>query len=288
MPFQFHGRAQDAAENILQLFQTGDVPTALAPVFIRRKDGVPCRAWSWNNQLLTALAGHDDARGYRQWQEVGRHVCKGERGFPILVPCHAKRTVRDDDTGEERTVPVLVGFRSCVVFGYGQTDGEPLPDRVESDRFVEALPLVDVARSWSLSVGTYNGRSGGALGKYRGGHSIALGVENLATWAHELCHAADDRLGNLNERGQHWRSETVAELGGAILLSCVGLDKEADPGGCWEYVRAYASAAKIEPVTACQRVLKRTCDAVALILSEYDRIQAERTAAATVESEVAA
>jgi len=35
-------------------------------------------------------------------------------------------------------------------------------------------------------------------------------------------------------------------------------------------------------------VLKRTCDAVALILAEYDRIQAERTGVATIESEVAA
>ncbi len=109
------------------------------------------------------------------------------------------------------------------MFGYAQTDGEPLPERVESDRLIEALPLVDVAQSWGLSVGTYNGRPGGALGKYRWKHAIALGVENLATWAHELSHAADDRLGNLTERGQHWRSETVAELGGAILLSCLGM-----------------------------------------------------------------
>ena len=64
---------------------------------------------------------------------------------------------------------------------------------------------------------TNNGRAGAALGKYRHEASIALGVENPATWAHELCHAADGRLGNLQERGRHWRSETVAELSGATL-----------------------------------------------------------------------
>ena len=74
----------------------------------------PCRAWSWSNQRLTALAAHDDARGFRQWREEGRYVREGERGFPILVPCHAKRTVRDDDKGEEREILALVGFRSCV------------------------------------------------------------------------------------------------------------------------------------------------------------------------------
>jgi hypothetical protein len=40
----------------------------------------------------------------------------------------------------------------------------------------------------------------------------------------------------------------------------------SDRGGCWEYVTAYATDAGIEPITACQRALKRTCDAVALIL----------------------
>ena len=82
---QFYRKAESAASRILEAFRTGNLPQALAPIFIRRKDNVPCRAWSWSNQLLTALAGHSDARGYRQWQEVGRHVKKGEKSFHILV-----------------------------------------------------------------------------------------------------------------------------------------------------------------------------------------------------------
>jgi hypothetical protein len=49
---------------------------------------------------------------------------------------------------------------------------------------------------------------------------------------------------------------------------------DADRGGCWEYVNAYAKDAGIDAVTACNRVLKRTCDAVALILDEAERLQA--------------
>ena len=41
---------------------------------------------------------------------------------------------------------------------------------------------------------------------------------------------------------------------------------DSDRGGCFEYVKSYAARAKLEPVAACQRLLKRTCDAVALIL----------------------
>ena len=97
-----------------------------------------------------------------------------------------------------------------------------------------------------------------------------------------MCHAADDRLGNLQERGQHWRSETVAELGGAILLEVLGYQTESDRGGCWEYVKAYATDAGIEPAAACQRVLKRTCDAVALILDTAEAVREADTGRETI------
>ena len=71
MSTQFYGKAETAANRILDLFKSGDVPKALAPIFIRRNDAIPCRAWSWSNQLLTALAGYDDARGFRQWHQPG-------------------------------------------------------------------------------------------------------------------------------------------------------------------------------------------------------------------------
>lgn len=279
MSFHYYGRAEEAAKRILDLFQSGDVPAALAPIFIQRHESIPCRSWSWSNQILTALAGHDDARGFRQWEEVGRHVKKGEHGFPILVPIHAKREEKAGETGENQSRLILVGFKHCIVFGYSQTEGEKLPGSAWARQFIEALPLVEVAQRWGLSIQTFNGEKSRFQGMYRWKQSIALGVENLSTWAHELMHAADDRLGNLTERGQHWRSETVAELGGAILLTCLGMEKEADAGGCWEYVSAYARDAQLEPMTACQRVLKRTCDAVALVLAEYDAL----TQPATVE-----
>jgi len=270
----FYRKAESAATRILEAFQTGNLPQSLAPIFIRRRDNVPCRAWSWSNQLLTALAGHSDARGYRQWQEVGRYVKKGEKSFPILVPIVRKRTEKSVETGEEEERTWIAGFTSAAVFGLNQTEGEPLPPPdPEVTAWLENLPLLDVAREWGLSVDAYNGRPGAALGKYRRGNGIALGVENLSTWAHEMCHAADDRLGNLQERGQHWRSETVAELGGAILLEVLGYDHDADRGGCFQYVQAYATDAGIEPVTACQRVLKRTCDTVALILDTAETLR---------------
>ena len=73
--------------------------------------------------------------------------------------------------------------------------------------------------------------------------------------------------------GQHWRSETVAELGGAVLLRVLGHEEEADLGGCWEYVRQYAAHDGIEVIDACGRVLERSCQAVALILDATETLR---------------
>jgi len=73
------------------------LPKALAPVFIRRKDGVTCRAWSWGNQLLCVLNGTSDARGICQWNDAGRKVIKGSKAFDILVPLTKTVTAIDPD-----------------------------------------------------------------------------------------------------------------------------------------------------------------------------------------------
>ncbi|MEZ6054814.1 MAG: hypothetical protein R3C02_26160 [Planctomycetaceae bacterium] len=268
---RFYGKAETAANSILRAFQSpSTLPAALAPVFIQRRDGAPCRAWSWSNQLLVALHGHPDARGFRQWQQVNRFVRKGEKSFCILSPVIK---TRETDAGEK--VSFLLGFKGTSVFGLSQTDGEALPEPdPELLRWVESLPLVDVAHDWGLSVETYSGRPQAANGWYHGGHrTIALGVRNLSTWCHELIHAADDRLGELSAHEPKWRKETVAELGGAILLECLGQPTDADLGGCWEYVRAWCAHDSIEPVDACQKMLKRTCDAVSLLLETADQLQ---------------
>jgi len=139
---KFYGKAESAANVILDAFQNpGQLLAALAPIFITRKADIPCRKWSWNNQLITALMGHGDARGFRQWQKVDRHVMKVERFFTILSPVTKK--VKDKQTGEERVA--VIGFKGTAVFGYSQTDGEPLPGEAELNDWLASLPFREVA-----------------------------------------------------------------------------------------------------------------------------------------------
>jgi antirestriction protein ArdC len=268
---KLYGKAEDVAERILEAFKAGTVPAALADVFIQRNDDRPCARWSWSNQFIVALSGHSDARGFRQWQAADRHVLKGSKAVHILVPI-VKTTEDTDDAGAKTKKGRLIGFKTCPVFGLSQTDGQPIEADVEAEKWIKELPMLDVARAWGLDVQTFSGKGARFHGFYQHGKRIALGVESLATWAHEMIHAADDRLGKLAERGQHWRSETVAELGGAVLLMCLGLDVQADLGGAWKYIKAYCDRESKDTVGACMAVVKRTCEAVNLILETAEKI----------------
>jgi hypothetical protein len=270
----FKEQAQAAAQVILDAFEQGTIPQALAQVFIHRTHDVPARRWSFSNRLIAALHGHHDARGFRQWKAMGRHVKAGQRAFHILVPRIVEAREDDAERGIKAGDSMVIGFLSAAVFGYSQTDGEPLPGEEEEARFIDSLPLIEVARSWNIEVVTYSGSGAGALGYFSHGGQIGLGVRNPSTWAHEMIHAADHRLATLNKgRGQQLDNEIVAEFGGAILLECLGLSTESDRGGAFEYIQSYCRQHERSLMSAVTELVDRTCNCVALILQTADELK---------------
>ena len=257
-------RVQAVAETILEAFRSGELPKALAQVFLNPiPEGSPMAKWSWRNRLLVALRGERDARGFRQWKRIGRSVKKGERAFHILGPVTRTIEEADEATGEVEEKQIVTAFVSIAVFGLSQTEGDPLPDSEAT--FIEALPVIEVARAWEIEVTAVAFHSGlGTLGTYRPGR-ITLSVENLSTWGHELVHCADDRLGNRATSPKAER-EIVAELGGAVLLECLGYEVESDRGGAWDYIQHHAETSS-QAFQLCAELLDRTCAAVSLILT---------------------
>ena len=85
--------------------------------------------YSFNNQLMIFLQRPDASlvAGFRRWQELGRHVQKGEKGIAIFAPCRYKTKI-EDDNGDEKTMQQLRGFRVVYVFDISQTDGDDIPD----------------------------------------------------------------------------------------------------------------------------------------------------------------
>jgi hypothetical protein len=267
---------QEAATRIVEAFKQPDqIPHALAPIFIRRKDDIPCRRWSWHNQLIIALHGTNDARGIKQWNATGRKIVPGSKAVWILAPCLKTITKKTDDTDEEHKLNVLFGFRSIPVFSVESTEGEQLSTQDENqENWIRQLPLIEVAEEWGIRVGTYTHAGNAPLGYYQqgiGSEAIMLGVANIATWSHEMIHAADQRLGGLKEA--KWHREVVAELGGATLLECIGLSHDADLGGAYQYIQAYAASANKDVVRACIEVLDQVCRCVCLILDTAEQLQ---------------
>jgi hypothetical protein len=266
-------RVTAIANDILAAFESGELPRALAQLFIHRKVEVPSKHWTWTNRLVAIRRGHVYAAGFRQWQAIGRKVKKGERAFHILAPRITRAKEDDLDRGVKEGDPMTVGFLAVAVFGLSQTEGEPLPGMGDETEFIDRLPLVEVARSWGLAVSLFAHEDApDRLGYFASGRGIGLGVKNLSTWAHELIHAADDRRGQ--RVAKSLAAEVVAEFGGAILLECLGYTAESDRGGAYSYLRHFCEKEKRNLLGACTELLDRTCACVALILEEAEKLAA--------------
>lgn len=276
---KYYGHAENVAQKIISAFESPEqLPKALAPIFIHRKDDLPSAKWSWHNRLLVAMSGSSDARGINQWKAAGRKLVKGCHAVWILAPClKSIKNESKDDSEKKKTI--LYGFRSVPVFRVEDTEGDPLPP-VDSayGEWLRELPLIGVAQSWNIRVDTYSHNGKGPEGYFQFGGSgqqaIMLGVENVETWLHELVHAADVRLANRKEEAsERWYKELVAELGSSILLEVLGRNHQANLGGAYSYIKGYAESAKKSVVSGCITVLDRTCAAVSLILDAAETLQ---------------
>ena len=82
-------KAQAALNQVISRLQAGDLSPVITIASIKRHpdDNMPSSNWTMSNLLLAYMTTGDlDARGYKQWQNVGRQVQKGERAGYILVP----------------------------------------------------------------------------------------------------------------------------------------------------------------------------------------------------------
>jgi antirestriction protein ArdC len=64
--------------------------------------------------------------GLHTRQKLGRFVKKGKKGILILTPSVRKKSENTAETEPDES-STAVGFRAAYVFGFSQTDGQPLP-----------------------------------------------------------------------------------------------------------------------------------------------------------------
>lgn len=268
----------DATEKLVALFESGNLPKAMAPLMIRPKDGdgaVPSAQWSLGNQLLMILGGTEDARGFRQWEAVGRHVVKGAKAIWILAPMTRKIRETDAETGETRERVIVTGFKGIPVFRVEDTDGAELP-AAQAYRPTVAMPLQDVATAWGYRI-TYGPARDGSCYAWtnHGSREIHMMTEDPATFLHELGHAADERHypRTPDMRGQQADREMTAEMTGAVLALMLGLPVDGRTAWSRSYVEGYAHAAKKSLAAGMMAMLTRVQKAVGEVVQEAETLQ---------------
>ena len=131
---------------IKALFQPGDLEKYQA--YLRTMSHF--HHYSVNNQMLIfSQCPHATlVAGYQKWQnQFSRHVLRGEKGISVLAPTPYKIKVEKEKLDPDTKLPLLDAdgntiteekevqipmFRPVKVFDVSQTDGKPLPERVQS------------------------------------------------------------------------------------------------------------------------------------------------------------
>ena len=253
-------RVKTALESIVNRFKEGNgIPEAIAystfPI-----PNIPAAKWSLLNRLMMIFAGTSDARGFRQWKEVGRYVKKGSKSFTILAPRFVRK---EPEKEEEEPKSLLIGFWAVPVFKVEDTDGKLLDyQEIELPEF----PLIEIAKDWGISVKGIPGNK-----RYYGYFSqekreIALATKDESVFFHELSHAAHQRILGELKHGQDWMQEIVSELASCVLSKIVGKTPNKYLGNNYRYIEGYAKSANLTAWQGCMRVISEVDKVLSLIM----------------------
>ena len=258
-------RAKHQLARIAEIFSTKELPDTLVKTYLQGT-GRPSDKWSLGNRLIMTMEKTYDARGYRQWQSVGRHVKKGTRAIYILAPRMGKHVATDEETGKESVRTFVAGFVAVPVFRYEDTDGKEIESVKNAPKSLP--PLAGVAETWGIKV-RFDATRHGEYGSYsKSDAEIRLCTDDVGTFFHELAHAAHSRLETLKP-GQDPRQEAIAQLASCVLGKMYGYDMD---GYTYNYIAHYEGSASPESVgRACYRVLGTVEKILGLILDEDGR-----------------
>jgi antirestriction protein ArdC len=231
------------------------------------------RQYSFNNTMLILIQRPDATHvaSYKKWTEMGRQVKKGEKSLGIFAPMMRKRTESD---GSERSF--IMGFKIVPVFDIGQTEGDPVPERIAPvlldgeapAGLFDSLALLVAEKGYTLKTGpSVHGENGYCSPASRiihmtEGLSDAQAAKTLChEVAHMLLHTDEDTLTveAMNHRGI---AEVEAESVAHIVLGAVGFDTDAYT---LPYVAGWSDGKPEAVAATADRVLKTTKEILAKI-----------------------
>lgn len=249
--------------------------------------------YSFRNCVLIAMqrSGATRVAGYRKWQELGRHVKKGEKGIAILAPMVYKQSADEQATGigssdevsANDPAKVVRGFRVVHVYDVEQTDGKPLPEfaTVDGDAGNWLEKLEHVVRAAGIEL-EYQDDLGGAEGISTGGAISVLAnlsdVKKTLVLLHEHAHEWLHKGERRKETTKKIR-ETEAEAVAFVVAQAIGLDAKDHAS---DYIQLYNGDA--ETLQESMEFIQRTATQIIQALHDVDTNVVQSARAASEEA----
>lgn len=201
--------------------------------------------YSFGNAMLIYIQRPDATyvKGYKAWNQIGRHVVKGAKGIAILCPCIRKievikepldTNVYNDKEAEKEIKKVISGFRMGYVYDLSDTAGDDsqLPVLVTG-----LLSSTDEEKALYESLISYVSKEycvqecdcGSSKGSYNlETHVISINNkieyrQKIKTLLHEYSHALDFKMHPDDDIPRNKR-ELIAESTAFVVCLRLGVD----------------------------------------------------------------
>lgn len=239
--------------------------------------------YSFNNTVLIAMQRPDATlvTGYRNWQNMGRQVKKGEKGITILAPAPIKQKrlqeMRDkhqnpilDESGypkKEEVEIVIPRFKAITVFDIGQTEGEPI-ETLSPELLTASVEQFDLFFRAIQEVSPvpirFDRIQGGANGYY---HTVDKEIvikeglsesQTLKTAIHETAHAKlhdREKMQRLGEKKDQLTKEVEAESVAYCVCAAFGLDTSEYS---FPYIAGWSSNQDMQELKTSMDVIRQT------------------------------
>lgn len=258
--------------------------------------------YSFHNVLLIASQKPDATmiRGFNQWQQLGRHVNKGEKSIDILVPTFQKEVeqkvdketgqVLSDENGDPQAVvkETLSGYVYGKVFDVTQTSGRELPnvrDFVQNDlqseeslselfeRFVQQVNR-DEKNPLSIQEKNHESESyGGFYNRHTNQIVINTAVskttdDKFRVLIHEYAHGQLHNKTNDMHQYPRGHKEAQAESAAYIVSKYYGLDTNLTSTG---YIATWA-----QDLNVAKQAIREVQQVSSQMIEQINSLQSEK------------
>ena len=199
--------------------------------------------YSVGNAILIGLQKPEATHvaGFRAWEQLGRHVKKGEHGIAIMAPVVWRRKLQEDagDEDERAGDEIVSTFKAAYVFDISQTEGKPLPEfaRAKGDpgSYLERLERFISGRGIKLERGDLRIAEGVSVGGTILLKASLAPAEEFSTMVHELAHEMLHQ-----DPADRPKDKTVreAEAEAVAYVVCQGIGLDANTASS-DYIQLY-------------------------------------------------